>query len=224
MAQLYPPYLNEVLPAFAGSIMKIPFTMNPAVSTGDIAGFVIRIKNVNSNSILHEIIRDYTSDASAIQKIVKRQYLLIDGSVIKNLAAAKFYKIQIAYLDKSKVKPIYYSSVALIKKCIKPTLLIESLSSEKVVEYPHIFTGVYEINAKDAAEKLYSSEFIIRKASTEDIVYRSGTILHDINSDTSGTRAVEKYTFPEDLKPNVKHTCEWKITTVNGYVGKTGRY
>ena len=53
MAKLYPPNIEGTLPAFCGSALTVPFSMNRAVSTADIRGFAIKIKRVNDNSLIY---------------------------------------------------------------------------------------------------------------------------------------------------------------------------
>jgi len=53
MAKLYPPTINENIPAFYeenGTVkITVPFSMNRAVLKDDISGFILKIKTVQGN-------------------------------------------------------------------------------------------------------------------------------------------------------------------------------
>ena len=55
MAKLYPPNIGGTIPAFCrdGGTVKltVPFSMNRAVGTAEIAGFVLKMKTVNGTYI-----------------------------------------------------------------------------------------------------------------------------------------------------------------------------
>ena len=51
MAKLYPPYIEGTIPAFTGTTIVVPFSLNRANSISDIAGFSLRIKTVQNNSV-----------------------------------------------------------------------------------------------------------------------------------------------------------------------------
>ena len=53
MAKLYPPYINGTIPAFyyteGATTIVVPFTMNRAVSVGEVAGFALKIKTITGD-------------------------------------------------------------------------------------------------------------------------------------------------------------------------------
>ena len=230
MAQLYPPYLNSVLPAFAGSTIKIPFTMNPAVSIADVAGFSVLIKSAESNQTIatfqiQEGVNGITSkDINNFLTTGLIKYKIQDDSALKKIKTGFFYKLQLGYIKKNSKETVLYSSVALIKKCATPTIEIENLDKTENNEYPHTFTGVYNIDPVDSAEKLYSSQFIIRKKGSSKIIATSGNITHNINNDTLPNQARETYTFKLDLELDVYYTISWEVTTSNGLTKSTSSY
>lgn len=237
MAQLYPPYLNSVLPAFAGSTIKIPFTMNPAVSIADVAGFAVLIKSAESNQTIavfeiKEGVNGITSkDINNFLITENIKYTIKDDSVLKKIKTGFFYKLQLGYIKKNSKETVLYSSVALIKKCATPKIEIENLDKSENNEYPHTFTGVYTIDSDlesadsvDFAEKLYSSQFIIRKKGSNKIIATSGEIIHNINNDTLPNQARETYTFKLDLELDVYYTISWEVTTSNGLTKSTSSY
>jgi hypothetical protein len=46
--KLYPPVIEGVLPAFCGSAIQIPFTMNKSVNEFEVAKFALKIKTVQN--------------------------------------------------------------------------------------------------------------------------------------------------------------------------------
>ena len=59
MSKLYPPIIEETLPAFysENGIVKftIPFSMNRAVSFAEIGGFELKIKTVQNGTLLYTL-------------------------------------------------------------------------------------------------------------------------------------------------------------------------
>ena len=53
--KLYPPNIEGTIPAFSGTTMVVPFSLNRAVSKNEIAGFVIKIKTVQGSTLLGTI-------------------------------------------------------------------------------------------------------------------------------------------------------------------------
>lgn len=235
MAQLYPPYLNSVLPAFAGSTIKIPFTMNPTVSNADVAGFAIQIKSAESNKIIATfMIKEGENDITSkdINNFLITENIVYEipeedenkKPLLSKIKEGFFYKLYLGYIKKNSNETILYSSASLIKRCFSPTIEIENLDKSENNEYPHTFTGVYNSDTKDAAEKLYSSQFIIRKKGDSAIIASSGEILHNINNDTLPHQARETYTFKLDLELDIFYTISWEVTTSNGLTKSTSSY
>ncbi|MDD7754108.1 MAG: hypothetical protein PUJ51_06325 [Clostridiales bacterium] len=49
LKKLYPPEIEGVIPAFCGTALVVPFSMNKTVSKSEISGMIIKIKTVFSN-------------------------------------------------------------------------------------------------------------------------------------------------------------------------------
>ena len=49
MARLYPPIINGTIPAFCGTTLVVPFSLNRAVAKAEIYGFSLKIKTINGN-------------------------------------------------------------------------------------------------------------------------------------------------------------------------------
>ena len=52
MAKLYPPVIEGTIPAFNGTELTVPFSMNRSVSKDEISGFALKVKTVQSNTWL----------------------------------------------------------------------------------------------------------------------------------------------------------------------------
>jgi hypothetical protein len=55
MAKLYPPYIEGSIPAFYGTALTVPFSMNRSVGRQEVSGITLKVKTVQSNSFLFEI-------------------------------------------------------------------------------------------------------------------------------------------------------------------------
>ena len=53
--KLYPPNIEGTIPAFSGTTMVVPFSLNRAVSKNEIAGFVVKIKTVQGSTLIGTI-------------------------------------------------------------------------------------------------------------------------------------------------------------------------
>ena len=52
MAKLYPPYIEGTIPAFTGTVLTVPFSMNQAVNANEVYGMALKVKKVNSNEVI----------------------------------------------------------------------------------------------------------------------------------------------------------------------------
>ena len=59
IGKLYPPYIEGTLPAFCdakeGTVLTVPFSMNRAVNKKEVAGFVLKMKNIQSDKYFASI-------------------------------------------------------------------------------------------------------------------------------------------------------------------------
>ena len=52
MAKLYPPILEGTLPAFYGTELTVPFSLNPAASIAEVKQITIKIRTIQSNAYI----------------------------------------------------------------------------------------------------------------------------------------------------------------------------
>lgn len=91
--RLYPPNLENTIPAFYGTSIEVPFSMNSTVSRDQIEGFMLQIKSLTSNSAL---INNIISNNFNIEK--QRVKFVLPQEQANKLNVGQYYKLQIAYL------------------------------------------------------------------------------------------------------------------------------
>lgn len=91
--RLYPPNLENTIPAFYGTSIEVPFSMNSTVSRDQIEGFMLQIKSLTSNSAL---INNVISSNFNIEK--QKVKFILPQEQVNKLNVGQYYKLQIAYL------------------------------------------------------------------------------------------------------------------------------
>jgi hypothetical protein len=91
--KLSPPIIEGTLPAFCGTTIAIPFSMNKSVSRIDIEGFAVKIKTVQNQNII------YSDDG------IEKQDSFFDNGIVSfeidnnkfidnnNFKVGQFYKV-----------------------------------------------------------------------------------------------------------------------------------
>ena len=217
MAKLYPPYIEGSIPAFYGTALTVPFSMNRSVGRQEVSGITLKVKTVQSNSFLFEI------PYGVIQWGGTNPYVVFDlGSYIEKLNAGQFYKIQIAYVDNSGV-PGYYSTVGVVKYTDRPSIIIDGLDTLKINNFNHSFVGTYTPGPDDPTEKEYSYRFVITD-SAGTIVEDSGTRIHNSDNDTTANQSSDQWECLNDLNNSGIHYIQYIVNTVNNIQLKTYKY
>lgn len=111
--RLYPPNLENTIPAFYGTSIEVPFSMNSTVSKDQIEGFMLQIKSLTSNSAL---INNIISNNFNIEK--QRVKFVLPQEQANKLNVGQYYKLQIAYLPQgySSEKPVVTEQEVLLQK------------------------------------------------------------------------------------------------------------
>lgn len=91
--RLYPPNLENTIPAFYGTSIEVPFSMNSTVSRDQIEGFMLQVKSLTSNSAL---INNIISNNFNIEK--QKVKFVLPQEQVNKLNVGQYYKLQIAYL------------------------------------------------------------------------------------------------------------------------------
>ena len=241
--KLYPPYIDRELPAFTGSVITVPFSLNKTVNRTDFDKVAIIIKSVQSNSL--KVSNKTTSLITYDEKTKKwlAKFDLLDES-FKPLIG-QYYKVQIAFVDTYIVEEIvkeeteegtiekietreineagYYSTVGIVKYTTNPILMIQNLHGNKGTNYhEYEYTGVYRQKALnnldieyDRTEKVYTYRFDIYD-SYYNLHETSGDLLHNSSYDTETYESTDTWRSSIDLKPNEWYTITYSVKTLNG--------
>lgn len=197
--KLSPPIIEGTLPAFCGTTISIPFSMNRSVSKADIAGFAVKIKTVQNQNII------YSNDG------IEKQDSFFDDGVVsfeidsKNFKVGQFYKVQLAYYDEhNEQKEVgYYSTVGVIKYTFEPSFEIR-LNGQTCL-------GVYKHS--DIAEKVYSYCFNV--FADNRLIETSGEIIHDHSKDTEQNQSIDSYDIKQELISGKEYEIEYCVKTIN---------
>lgn len=213
MGRLYPPIINGTIPAFCGTTLVVPFSINKAVSKSEIHGMMLKIKTVSGEvkETIEADAYDILSEYVATFSIDKSKYSI-----------GQYYKIQIAFIDEDGTVG-HYSSIGVGKYTTKPTVSIEKLSFGSINSHNYYYTGLYSQKGKDATEKMYSSHFNVYNADGE-IIKRSEEVLHNTTTDVERYEATEEFKLVEDLALEQSFYIQFCVTTANGMKANSPKY
>lgn len=228
MAKLYPPTINENIPAFYkenGTVkITVPFSMNRAVLKNDIFGFILKIKTVQGNIQLGT-----KSIKDGLEQIIKDKKVIFsleennsdDETLIEKLRVGQFLKVQMAYLDKNN-EVGYYSTVGITKYTSKPILSIQGFKTEEDEDYsinhfPTKIIGEYQLG-EDKTERPYSYNFSLYDEK-DQLLETSGWILYNNNINNTlnslNTITTLPYYFRTVSEPNINYKINFQVRTIN---------
>lgn len=216
MAKLYPPNIEGTIPAFTGTTLVVPFSMNRAVSVSEIKTITVKVKKVSTNDLLLDkkaFDFQISSECSATFKIEEEDKW--------EPKVGQFYRVQIAYVNKND-EIGYFSTTGVIKYTAEPTLKILELTDGAANLHKYNYTAVYE-QTEDPTEKLYSMNLKVVD-STGKAVYDSDEIIHSVLNDSIPNQALEKFDVNQDLKTNEVHKIILTAKTVNGIKISSPKY
>lgn len=217
--KLYPPNIEGTIPAFYGTTLVVPFSMNKAVSENEIHSFTIKIKTVQSGTyIISKDTEIFSFDPSC--------YAVFDLSeeIANNkLNVGQYYKVQMAAIDESEIVG-YFSTVGVVKYTAEPRVYIDGLETgrDNINMHQYEYIGVYYQN-QDVAEKAYSYHFNLYNNEMM-LLQTSGEIVHNISLDVDLIESHDAYIIEQDLKTNKSYYLEYVVTTLNGLVESSGLY
>lgn len=219
MPKLLPPIVEGTIPAFyteGGAVnITVPFTMNRAVSISAIRGIKLKIKTLQSSTVLGD--QAYSaSDYYLSGSTCYAQFSIDTPALFKE---KQFYKFQIAYVDNFN-EVGNYSSVAIGKYTVKPEIYVEGLNLGTMNYHTHSYTGVYETG--DNTETVYSYEFILVNSKNE-IYFTTGELIHNTLNDEDLLKSFDICTISQDLNDEIYH-LQYKVKTVNGIELESDKY
>jgi len=156
--KLYPPIIGASIPAFyeenGTATIAVPFSMNRAVSRNSIKGFSLKIKTVQSNTLIAILDTDNV-DAALLLKTATFKW----SPVSSRVSIGQYLKVQMAYISQEGTIG-YYSTVATVKYTTKPTVLIPNAETidGNIPIFKKTYVGTYAPGA-DYSERPYSYIF-----------------------------------------------------------------
>lgn len=231
MAKLYPPNIEGTIPAFCGTTLVVPFSMNKAVGKSEVGGFIVKIKTVNGDlkgtvaavGTALAAANSYTGTISSTSyyDINSDMTATFDTSAF-SFTVGQYYKIQLAYIGTDGVIG-YYSTVGVVKYTTSPKISISGLTYGTLNAHRYYYTGVYSQLGQDTTEKMYSSRFYVMDENY-NIVDDTGETLHNITNDDSSYEGQESYQLLADLELDKNYYIVFQVTTTNGLIVTTPKY
>lgn len=225
--KLYPPTISGVLPAFyrtyntsgdlTGATITVPYSMNRAISYKDISGFVLKIKTVNTDTVVMAVTtRAYSSDTNTA-------IFTLTAKEATQLNLGQFYKIQLAYMG-TDGEAGYFSSIGTIKCIEKPNVYILNQTEHAINLLALDYTGVYQQTAEaDFTEKVYSYCFNLYD-NNNNLIYTTGEQLHNTSNDSAEDMSIDNCTIKENVLDDTIYQIEYIVTTVNNLTLKSPLY
>lgn len=215
--KLYPPNIEGTIPAFYGTALAVPFSMNKAVAKKDIYGMQIKIKAIQSGAyILTANTSNVEFDPACIAYFDFSQQSAKD-----RLKIGQHYKIQIAYISQDG-EVGYFSTVGVIKYTSQPFISIEGLEAGTINMHQYDYVGVYR-NPGDSTERLYSYRFNLYD-NENNLLQTSNEKIHNAEIDIDLTEQIDIFKIEQDLEINKSYYLEYQIKTINGLTDTSGKY
>ena len=223
--KLYPPNIAGTIPAFNGTTLVVPFSMNKAVARREVGSFALKIKSAYKSS--------YLKDATYISHDFDAGTVTFDISGCA-LQQGEYYKIQLAYIYNGTPTTIgYFSTVGVVKYTGKSTTNISGLEagSGQINMHQYSYTGAFTIPSwvkdgieyYDYSEKEYSYCFNLYD-NNGNLVHTSGELLHNTLEDEDLLTSRDTYEIKQDLDTNKSYYLEYIVTTTNGLVVPSDKY
>lgn len=204
MEKLYPPVIEGTIPAFYGTTLVVPFSMNRSVAKSDIKGFIVKIKTIQTNTFVANIeSKDYDTGIARFD---------ISNA---NLTAGQYYKIQLAYVGSDSTIG-HYSMVGVVKYygLEGPKIYIDGLSNKRSNLYAGYYLGVFE-HDDDPMEKIAQYRFVITYSGSDEVFYDTGWLLHSSINDADSLSANDIFKYTDDLEDDTAFYIQYQVITSN---------
>ena len=201
MSKLYPPYIEEKLPAQIGTVLKIPFQFNKTVNLTSVAKISARIKTISTSQWLGTLVSDNFYSLNESESLYEVEFNDLSSL---NLNPGQFYKIQLSCINTEETVG-YFSSVGIFKYTTQPTLSIEELNNF------YTYMGVY--NNEDNTEKVYSYQFNLYQNG--QLISTTETLIHNVSMDNELDSSYDIWTINQQLDDNLPYTLEYIVNTMN---------
>lgn len=231
--KLYPPTIGSTIPAFyeeqGAAVIAVPFSMNRAVDVNDVHGLRLKIKTVQSNSLIKVIdisapIARATINSDRIAKFI---WTTMDESnnhtvEFNKVKVGQFLKVQMAYVGEDG-NTGYFSTVAITKLTSKPNVFIQNADvagdPDAIPSFQYSYTGVYQ-TTEDVSERPYSYCFYLFN-SAKGLEETSGWKLHNtsVNRVAIESIAIDKvidtYSFTSSVIQGETYYIQYGVKTIN---------
>ena len=217
LKKLYPPNIEGTIPAFYGTTLVVPFSMNKAVAKKDVHGMIIKIKTVQSGAYI--LTKEVDETDISFDPYCQAVFNISDEIAGNKLKIGQYYKIQIAYVNKGDEETDigkmigYYSTVAVVKYTTQPNVSIDKLESGQINMHQYQYVGKY-YQSGDKSERAYSYHFNLYD-NNMNLIQTSGEQIHNSFNDTELYESHDTYNIEQDLKINQSYYLEYVVTTVN---------
>lgn len=224
MAKLYPPIILGTIPSFyrqgTTTTIVVPFSMNKTVSAEEVRNFKLRIKTVNTDSLVLEI----------ESKIEETGFFINNGQIVFQFTGAldtykmiegTFYKLQIAYINNEESEVGYFSTVGTAKFTKKPTVTIAEFSSSQINFNTSLLIGKYK-NA-DSTEKVSEYCFTLTDENGT-IIETSNWQKHNSYQNESIDVSTDFYSIVSTLESGKVYKIQYFIRTINGLEVSSPKY
>lgn len=220
---IYPPYIDDTIPAFTPEQLVVPFTQNPGVSKTEYSKCQIKywIYGATSANMEPKFLKSNKIEYDETTKTGKAYFNN------PNTSPNQYYKIQLAYANNNSTtieEQLSYSTVSVGRCILAPSMEITQFQSSNDLSTLHnhcsSYLLVYTANTI-TSEPIYSYSFLIRQKSNLSTIEKTGEILYNsdndfINGEIRSSR-IEFYPTTQLLN-DVVYQLVVQITTINGYV------
>ena len=211
----YPPTLAGTTPPFfatgSGTYnLRVPFTMNKMVNISSVGGIKLRIRAADTDLEIGRL-NNYNMALSSEETSYADFNLT---PIAASIHVGKFYKIQIAYIDKYDSSAIgYYSQISITKCTSQPVVGIAGLDRYSSNVDITSYTGLYS-NINDPTEKCYQYKFTLYDKN-DNVVDTSDWCLHNANTDDSSTESNDYYMLNYTCESSEKYRLQYSVITNN---------
>ena len=223
--KLYPPVIEGTLPAFYGTELSVPFSMNRAVSDAEVYGFIIKIKNIYNNN---PVVRELKCKLGSAEGIPAAAVFDLTG-LETSFLPGEYYKIQMAYLWKNPSNPNddtyvgYYSTVGVIKCTTKPTVIIPNMDETGINAYNYTYAGYYSQESGDTTERVYRYKFDLLDSHYK-LIATSDWQFHNVAQDDVIYESINTYQFNKELEMNRIYYVTYSVETTNRLIETSQKY
>lgn len=219
--KLYPPVINNKIPAFYGNLITIPFELNKSVSINDIDGAELLVKSVENNSSIATISIAGNPQFSNMGESQAINFTFDPKSDIFTIG--QYYKFQLAFKNKGETG--YYSNIGVAKYIPTPHLTIEDMNTENsaiISKANSFYQGTYSLTSNNnikynvSIEPLYSYYFNLYDEDQETLLDTSGVLINNLKTLEDGTISQNSWYTSYNLEPYHNYYIQYGGTTLNG--------